>query len=155
MDLLMREVTSRDSIDLLEWRNEPKVRSFSRNKSIISENDHSTWFTRRLEVLGKEPFWIFESSIRKIGFVRFDLDETLSQFEISLTVNPIMRGKGYGRIILQRAIDECLIIHQNANLCAFVHKNNIASKILFRNCGFEEFENQSNFLTFKRAAKLY
>ena len=151
----MRDTTIQDSLDLFEWRNAIEVRKISRNQALIPKKVHEQWLLNRLNLQPHEPFWMFESAIGKIGFVRFDSTEILNQFAISLVINPLFRGEGYGKIILSQAINEFLAHNPEAGFHAEAHKSNLISRSLFLNSGFKEFGSDKNFLLFKRSANLH
>ena len=148
----MRDVAFQDSEVLLGWRNQTEVRMFSRNQGLISKETHEQWLQNRLKLLPTEPFWMFENSLEKIGFVRCDLDPTSKQHEISIVINPAMRGMGFGKIILDLALKNCLERNPESIFFAETHTNNLSSKLLFLKCGFEEFSLNGDFLTYKRIA---
>lgn len=146
----MRDATAQDSVELFEWRNEIGVRKFLHNQEPISESDHTSWLLNRLDSLAREPFWVFEAGSNKIGIIRFDFKRELNYFAISIIINPSFRGKGYGKIILNKAIEKCLKSNPKTNFHAEVHKDNITSKLLFLDAGFQEMTVENNFLIFKR-----
>ena len=148
----MREVGFQDSEEILAWRNQAEVREFSRNQDLITREIHLQWLNERLKLIPDQPFWMFESGLGNVGFVRFDLDSAAKLYEISIVVNPSMRGKGFGKEILNRAINNCLSKNSDSNFFAEAHKNNLDSHSLFLNCGFQEFATNGNFLVFKRLA---
>ena len=148
----MRDVAFKDSEEILDWRNQAEVRKFSRNQDLITKETHLLWLNNRLKIVPTQPFWMFESSSEKIGFVRLDFDSALKLYEISIVINPSLRGKGFGKEILNRAIENCLTQNADSNFIAEAHINNLASRSLFLNCGFREFTLNGNFLVFKRLA---
>ena len=154
MDLLMRDITFQDSEILLEWRNQREVRMFSRNQGLIPKETHEQWLQNRLKLLLDEPFWMFENSLGKIGFVRCDLQPASKQIEVSIVINPAFRGMGFGKIVLNLAIESCLVRHPESIFIAEAHTDNLSSKMLFLKCGFEEFTLNGDFLTYKRIANL-
>jgi RimJ/RimL family protein N-acetyltransferase len=120
----MRDVTFQDSEVLLEWRNLIDVRMSSRNSDLIPIETHSKWFNNRLKLMPNQPFWVFENSLGKIGFIRFDFNSTLKHYEISVLINPALRGKGFGKMVLHRAIESFLAQDSESNFFAEVHINN-------------------------------
>lgn len=148
----MRDVTVQDSPDLLAWRNEIDVRKFSRNQREISELVHRNWLVNRLDRLPGEPFWAFENGAEKIGFIRFEFNPILNHHEISISVNPSLRGRGYGRVILNHAIEKFWEAGSAQSLYAEIHRENEVSKSLFVASGFMEFGSDKHFLFFKRDA---
>jgi RimJ/RimL family protein N-acetyltransferase len=148
----MRDVSAQDSAELFEWRNEIGVRKFSHNQEPISEKDHNSWLFNRLKTLTGEPFWVFEEGLNKVGIVRFDFKPEFNHFSISIMINPSLRGRGYGKIILNKAIENYLKSNPKANFRAEVHKDNVISKLLFLDAGFQEITVENNFLIFNRIA---
>jgi L-amino acid N-acyltransferase YncA len=67
-------------------------------------------------------------------------------------INPSLRGRGYGKIILNKAIEKCIKSNPKAIFHAEVHKDNVTSKLLFLDAGFQEITVENNFLIFKRIA---
>jgi RimJ/RimL family protein N-acetyltransferase len=154
MDLLMRDVTFQDSYDIYELRNEPEVRKYSRNEDLISQESHSIWLIERLKQIPDQPFWAFENHLGKVGFTRFDLNSTLKHFEISITINLNLRGRGFGKLILNQSIESCTAQNPSANFYAETHIDNLASTLLFQNCGFQKSEIKGNFLVLRRTASV-
>ena len=148
----MRDVRIHDSEVLREWRNEAEVRKYSRYQEIISEQQHSVWLGKRLSLLPSQPFWMFENDKESIGITRFDFDSNLNHYEVSITINPLLRGKGFGKRILSPSIEKCLALNSGADLYAEAHEDNKASQLIFLKCGFREFESHAKFLVFKRIA---
>ena len=152
MNFLMRDVTFQDSEILLDWRNESKVRMYSRNSDLITKEIHTHWLSQRLLIICDQPFWMFENSQERIGFVRFDFDVALQHYEISIVLNPALRGKGFGEVILKTSIENCLALRSDSTFFAEVHEDNPASHSLFLNCGFRKIGLDGNFLVLKRFA---
>ena len=150
----MRDVAFQDSEVLLEWRNLTEVRMFSRNQGLVAKETHTQWLKNRLKLMANEPFWIFENSLGKVGFVRFDIDSASKNYEISIVINPAVRGKGFGKIVLGLAIENCLIRNPNSNFFAVAHRDNLSSQFLFLKSGFKVTAQNGDFLTYKRLTNL-
>ncbi len=87
-----------DAETLLRWRNDDLTRSMSKNADIVAWPDHLHWLTSRLA--RSEPnLFIAERDGIAVGMFRVD------DGEISYTVAPEARGKGYGLGMLRRAIE--------------------------------------------------
>ena len=147
---MIREVSIDDSDLLYEWRNAPEVQEFSRQQSSISKEPHLKWLNERLNQLPDQPFWIFEIGHEVVGITRLDLDPMFRHFEISITVNPLLRGKGFGRKILNLSIDLAKSRFPGTDFYAETHKLNNTSRMLFLNSGFKLIESKGDFLVFKR-----
>ena len=69
----IRNVKISDSIDILNWRNDPLTRSMSINSEINSLNNHKKWFERVINNSNNVIYiGILEKS--KIGFCHFHLN---------------------------------------------------------------------------------
>ena len=93
-----------------------------------------SWFSRtlaseRLELLiamcGDEP----------VGCVRFDIDG--EQAEVSIYLDPVRHGQGWGRLVLSQAMEWMHSEHPSVTLfSAEVLAENSASAKLFQRCGY-------------------
>lgn len=145
MALRVRDVGYEDTDFLLEWRNALDVRIHSVNESLISVEEHKEWFNSRLEHLRAEPFWVFENELQIVGIVRFDKTINLNEFQVSILINPNLRGLGHGEIILKHALTKFHSANESARITALVKNQNIASMRLFLGSGFISFEKQGDF----------
>ena len=81
-------------------------------------------------------FLVTNSNHKKIGVVRFDREASTST--ISINLNPLFRGQGYGK----KSLKECLDIYfQNFDVNEIIAKidpGNLVSKKLFQGMGFKD-----------------
>lgn len=148
----MRNVNQSDAAILLEWRNLPEVRKFSKQREKISRVNHEDWLAKRLDLLPAQPFWMFESDSISLGTTRFDLNPTLPNFKISISVNPDFRRRGIGKQILQSSIKFCQGDNPGAHFSAEAHTSNKISQQLFLGCGFRYSANKGEFLVYELGA---
>lgn len=132
--MLIRTADLSDLRDIFEWRNDFFSRSMFLNSEVVSLNDHIDWYHRYL----KNPHKIiYIGSINKlkVGMVRFDFDEDTMQSEVSINLNPSLRGKGFGLKLLSKSIS---IYKQSKDtpLIATVKKGNDSSLRTFTKFGF-------------------
>lgn len=106
MDIRMRPATMRDAELLLAWRNDPLTRENSRNRDMAGLEGHVAWLAESLRMPNRKLF-IAEASGFPIGTVRADEDSD-GYTEISYTVAPEARGKGYGRLMVTQFAKEQL-----------------------------------------------
>ena len=140
----IRNVKISDSIDILNWRNDPLTRSMSINSDIISLNNHNEWFERVINNSYNVSYiGILEKS--KIGVCHFHLNSDEKIFEVSINLNPSMRGKGLGFQFLTKSIAQFSKLHRG-RILARVKNFNISSLKLFNACGFKVV-NSSNSIT--------
>lgn len=92
----MRLATVSDARILFEWRNDPLTRKMSKNTDLVAWEDHVAWLTRRLS--RSEPhLYVAEDANNAVGTIRID-DQ-----EVSYTVAPEVRSKGYATAMLKWA----------------------------------------------------
>jgi hypothetical protein len=123
-----------DALDLLCWRNDPLTRQMSRDSRVISESEHLRWYNRALGNPHIEMY-VGHMGNEKFGVCRFDLNPSESFSEVSLNVNPTMRGRNLSLGFLSECI--CLYRkHRSVRLKASINNKNIGSLKVFQGCGF-------------------
>ncbi|WP_456846098.1 GNAT family N-acetyltransferase [Cellulomonas sp. P5_C6] len=94
----VRRARQDDGDLLLEWRNDPASRSASRATGEVNRREHDAWFAAILS----DPdrlLLVAEHGGVPVGTVRFD-KEAPEVVEVSLTLAPVARGRGLGRLVL-------------------------------------------------------
>jgi len=127
LPLSLRKATPDDASDLLAWRNDPVTRAMSRNSDLVDAADHARWFQRALQDVAC-TLLIGEDDGRKIGMVRLARGE---ETEVSINLNPAVRGRGLSRELLIRALAQ-----ERGALLAVIKPENLASIRLFEGAGF-------------------
>ena len=132
--MLIRNADLSDLQDIFEWRNDSFSRSMSLSSEVVSLNEHIDWYQRSLKNPNRR---IYIGSINelKVGLVRFDFDENTKKSEVSINLNPILRGKGFGFKLLSKSISVYKQI-KDTPLIAKVKKENHPSLRIFSKCGF-------------------
>ncbi|MGY1748073.1 GNAT family N-acetyltransferase [Modestobacter sp. SYSU DS0511] len=146
--LAARPATPADAAMLLDWRNDPEVRRWSRTPDEVTPDGHARWLAavladpdRHLLVLeraagaGQPP--------EPVATTRYDLlpapdsPADRRRWEVSITVAPGMRGRGLGGASL-RASDDWLAVAEPAaeEVVAVVLPGNEGSHQLFRRNGY-------------------
>ena len=122
-----------DSADIWRWRNDEQTRAMSLAIDPIGWDEHSQWFIR---VLGDplRVIYVGNRGNEKVGMVRFDSRDA-GIAEVSINLNPKMRGKGLCCPLLTTAIAEFRRT-QPVCLLAVVKKTNAASVACFMKAGF-------------------
>ena len=101
-ELRLRPATLDDSDRLLVWRNDPATRRSSRNSEAVIAEAHGAWL-RAVLADPDRRLMIAESGGEPVGTVRADRDA--GGWELSWTVAPAARGKGYGARIVAAAME--------------------------------------------------
>ena len=125
--MILRPATLQDAEMLLEWRNDELTRANSINSGIIGLKEHRHW----LDGVLKHP-QIVNPEINRapIGTVRIYVEPDCS--EMSWTVAPLERGKGYGKKMVAIAISLTKGV-----IIAKIKKHNAASIAIAESNGFK------------------
>ena len=144
----IREADESDCIFIFNWRNDFDTKKMSFNNSKISYNEHCAWFKDSLNNPLK-LIYIGEKEDNRIGVCRFDLDKNNLIAEVSININPIFRGKGFGKDLLISSINK----FEKENkflLVAFIKKENLASQTLFEYVGFTSSSYHDGIIKYER-----
>ena len=112
--MIIRPATLEDAKLLFEWRNDPLTRAMSRNSDPVQWDTHVTWLTGRLAISNPQ-LYIAAVDDHQVGTFRVDADE------ISYTVAPDFRGRGFGLAMLREARE------MFGPLRAEIYERNVAS----------------------------
>jgi hypothetical protein len=120
--------------DIFEWRNDACSRSMFLSSDVVSLDEHIIWYRRSLNNPHRKMF-IGSINDLKVGVVRFDFNVDTDHSDVSINLNPRLRGSGYGYTLLAKSIS--LYKQSNDNtLIATIKKGNIASLKIFGKCDF-------------------
>ena len=130
----IKDADNSDSFDIFEWRNDPiSCQMFVSNKKVTLE-EHKKWIESSLSnPLRKIYIGILKDE--KVGICRFDIDSKLTSAEVSINLNPTMRGKNLSYQLLSESIKTYKKTNQ-IRLTATIKKENKASLIIFQKCSF-------------------
>ncbi|MDB6036026.1 MAG: immXl [Verrucomicrobiales bacterium] len=103
-----------DAQRLLDWRNDLLTRAMSKTVGHVEMDTHVAWLTARLERADPQLF-IAEVEGEPVGTFRLDDDE------ISFTIAPLHRGRGYAKQML------CMAREMFGSFRAEVKRDNLAS----------------------------
>jgi len=81
-----------------------------------------------------------------VGVVRLDWSEEGDGCDLSFTVAPEHRGKGYGFAIVEHAVQGM----QNVRVCAETKMSNMASRRIFERLGFHVIDSQGERLLYAK-----
>jgi L-amino acid N-acyltransferase YncA len=130
----IKDADNSDSLDIFEWRNDPiSCQMFISNKKVTLE-EHKKWLESSLNnPLRRIYIGILKDE--KVGICRFDIDSKLTSAEVSINLNPTMRGKNLSYQLLSDSIKTYKKTNQ-IRLTATIKKENKASLIIFQKCSF-------------------
>lgn len=126
-----------EDIDLLfSWANDPEVRKNAFHTEPIPYETHQKWFAKLMQDDAQVQY-IFVVDDVPVGQVRFSLSDDKALIDYS--VAPNMRGRGYGKAMLNLAREEiCKQYPSIHTLIGQVKHGNYASEKCFIRCGYEE-----------------
>ena len=104
---------------LLEWRNDKETRKNSFSTDKVSVKEHKKWLSASIENPKIEIFIVTDNEM-PVGTVRVEVVD--EKKEISWTVAPKSRGKGYGKRMVQKLVNSL-----SGELLAKIKKSNYAS----------------------------
>lgn len=125
-----------DALDVFIWRNDPVSRKMFFNSYAIPFEEHLSWFESSLASDLRKLF-IGQLEGLKVGICRFDIDGLTGEAEVSVNLNPKMRGKGLSKTFLRLSLEE-FQQHHKLNIFARIKKENLASINLFESVGFKK-----------------
>ena len=133
-----------------EWRNDPITRKMSVNSEKVSWEEHTSWYEKVLLDKCRKIYLGVESGI-PIGVVRFDKSDNENYvYEVSITISPENRGKGFGKQLLNNGIRR---LYKEVRNCKFIRaevkKDNKSSNKLFKSCGFIFIKDESGMNTYE------
>ena len=153
-DIQIRLVSENDSETLLNWRNLPEVRKWSRNSQEIDLTTHQEWLKNRLsDEASNNLFFIIENNKATVGMVRFD-EIRFEEYEISILVDPNYQNLGIAELAINLAVEHLLQIVGRAKIYAAIHFDNIASLKLFSKLNFQTTSKDENFQQLFRSYEL-
>ena len=130
------------------WRNDPDVRRWSFHKDIVSLDEHEQWFRNSLE-RNDVMIFILEDEGLPVGQVR--LTYWYDELVIGYSIDRNFRGRHLGQCALDMLEGEILqnskIRKDGVYLIAYVEKENIASRKIFRTLNYWE-EEQSKWIKY-------
>lgn len=129
----VRPATDADAELLLAWRNDEETRAWSRTPDPVDPAGHRAWLARVLADPDRR-LYVAEHDGRPVGTVRFDRDGD-GAWEVSITVAPEHRDRGLARRILAAGEHA---LGDGVSIVANVHRDNAASRALFRKAGYVE-----------------
>jgi L-amino acid N-acyltransferase YncA len=134
--MFVRSCEEDDINDLFAWRNDPVTREMSLNTDPVSKVAHEKWFAQKQQDTNCF-LYIGEKVGEKVGVVRFDYDPYRMLAEVSINLNPLLRGKKISSPLLLSSVEA----FREVRLCpifALVRVENVASRKLFKASGFCE-----------------
>lgn len=97
----LRPATVDDAAILFTWRTDPLTQAASHNSGELVYADHVEWLKRSLTMPNRR-IYIATLGANPVGTVRTDVVDGIT--ELSWTVSPEHRGRGYGKRMVTTAV---------------------------------------------------
>lgn len=137
---------SADSRWIWEWRMDPTSRRMSKATDLIPWEDHKKWYARA----ARDPqrvVLIASVDGAPACMVRFDYLDA-ARAEISINMNPALRGRGHGRSVLAAACAHGFDTLKLERIDAQIRSENAASIKIFESVGFRFQDEQQDVRTY-------
>lgn len=145
MNIFLRGVISQDAEMLLRWRNDFETRRNSINTAAVSPEEHARWMHRVLVGDVHKVSVALDDDI-PVGVIRLESDFKEKACDLSFTVAPEHRGRGYGSAIVAQALRGMGDVRVTAEVKIF----NEASRRIFDKLGFRVIDSQGELLLFAK-----
>jgi RimJ/RimL family protein N-acetyltransferase len=142
----LRGLLDRDAAMLLRWRNDPETRRNSIRTEEVSQEEHAKWVQDRI-LIHTGSVLIADIDNVSVGVVRMDWNDSDDACDLSFTVAPEHRGKGYGFAMVARALEQ---IRGDVRVTALVKLSNEASRRIFEKLGFQVIDSEGELLMYAK-----
>lgn len=130
---------------LLEWRNDEDTRKNSFSSKIISASEHKKWLSASIENPNREIFIVTDNK-KPVGTLRVDV--MCDKREISWTIAPASRGKGYGKKMVRQLVNSLSVY-----ILAKIKVSNYASIKVAEYAGLKYYKKDKNVLYYIKEVK--
>lgn len=133
--VFLREVTLNDLDLLYEWANDSDVRQYSFCIDHIPYETHIKWFHKMICDRNIVQYILMDDH-RPVGQIRIKIEN--EEAEVSYSISPEHRGRGYGHIALELLYKKVLVDYPKVkSLIARVKPENEISSKVFLEEGYE------------------
>jgi RimJ/RimL family protein N-acetyltransferase len=132
----MRFASVKDSQSIFDWRKDEHSKSMFFDDTGPTFKEHTLWFDRSLQD-AYFKIYIGEVEGQKIGVCRFSYSIEEGWSEVSINMNPEVRGRGFGQKFLLKCVEAYLDCNKY-DLVAKIKPHNHASIKIFTLAGFEQ-----------------
>jgi len=133
--ITLRMVREEDCRLLWVWANDPAKRAASFDTEPIPWESHCDWFRRRMNDPDCRMFIALDEKKTPIGQIRFDGGPD-RETVIDISIAKEERGKGYGRLLIQQAVEEFFRSTVVQTVHAYIKPANTASIRVFEGATF-------------------
>ena len=128
--ITLRKADISDKEDLLAWRNDLLTRANSFHPEWITEKEHERWFAQAIQDKNKLLLVGYQGK-KKFGVVRYNRVAN-ERYEVSINLDPAMRGQGLGAMLLRQSLPWV-----KGRITARIKKANVISIRAFEKAGYQ------------------
>ena len=135
--LTLRNACIEDALDVYELTNDPLVKKVSADPKQIKWQHHLKWMKDRLKDSG-HVFYIAGDSKNFYGQVRFNIDPSVKDAVINISLHRNVRGLGLASLIIKKSVKALFKMRKDVDVVsAIIRKKNIPSIISFKKANFQ------------------
>ncbi|AWG23039.1 hypothetical protein FFWV33_16660 [Flavobacterium faecale] len=149
--LTLRLASLEDENITYDWASNKIVRQYAIQKEEIYFEDHKNWFSNKITAADC-IYFIAEVNNTPIGSIRFDINN-IKEALLSFLLDPQFHGKGYGKIILEKGIEEVLKLKELYKIIGVVSIENIPSLKTFKSLEFQQVSEIDAYITYEKKYK--
>lgn len=123
-----------DMEDIFNLSNDNLVRENSFNQEKILWENHQNWYKNKINDKNCIFYVVKDLNNSIIAQIRFDKNNC--EADISISISPEFRGKGYGKKFLKQVSEKVIQENNIKKINAYVKIENEASKIIFEKAGY-------------------
>jgi RimJ/RimL family protein N-acetyltransferase len=137
----LRDATLDDAELLFRWRNDPVTREDSHSQSVLEYESHLNWLKSTLHSERRRLFIAMQDAV-PVGTIRCDWSRDRRSIELSWTVAPEHRRRGFGTKMVG-----CAISAFRVPLYAEIRVSNTPSIEIAKRQGFRQLETRDGGIT--------
>ena len=130
----LRPVTEKDCRLIWEWANDPITRAQSFSTENIPWEKHIAWFESKLNDPLSSFFIMVDKNNVSLGQIRYQI--TNQEADVSISIAPDERGKGYGAEIIKMGAQELWLATDVNKINSYIKEENKPSVKAFTRAGF-------------------
>ena len=143
MNLNLRKIELKDNQILFDWANNIVTRQMSSEEHLISPEEHNRDIKKALSIKTISQY-IFEIDKTPVGTIKEEIITGKNIIQLSYTISPKYRNKGYSKQLLN-----IYLLNKKGIFQCLIKKINISSIKLVKSLGFKLFSETDKTLVFR------